>query len=54
VIRRGLSESEVKEILASAEKLPEDEKKLIQELREYTRYYYLGYLPVTYRVKINV
>jgi hypothetical protein len=49
----GLPESDVKTILDLVKRLQE-EKRVIEELKELRRYYYLGYLPVTCRVRVNV
>jgi hypothetical protein len=50
----GLPESDVKTILDLVKRLREEEKRVIEELKELRRYYYLGYLPVTCRVRVNV
>ena len=50
----GLPESDVKTILDSVKRLHEEERRVIEELKEFRRYYYLGYLPVTCRVRVNV
>jgi IS4 transposase len=50
----GLPESDVKTILDLVKRLREEEKRVIEELKEFRRYYYLGYLPVTCRVRVNV
>jgi hypothetical protein len=50
----GLSESDVRAILDLAKRLKEEEKRLLEELKEQRKYYYLGYLPITCRVRVNV
>jgi hypothetical protein len=50
----GLSESNVMAILDLAKRLKEKEKRLLEELKEQRKYYYLGYLPITCRVRVNV
>jgi hypothetical protein len=50
----GLSESDVRAILDLVRRLKEEEKRLLEELKEQRKYYYLGYLPITYRVRVNV
>jgi hypothetical protein len=50
----GLPEGDVKAILDLVKRLREEEKRVIEEFKELRRYYYLGYLPVTCRVKVNV
>lgn len=50
----GLSEDDVKIILEQVKKLKENEKKVLEEFKEERKYYYLGYLPITYKVRVNV
>ena len=50
----GLSESDVMAILDLAKRLKEEEKRLLEELKKQRKYYYLGYLPITCRVRVNV
>jgi hypothetical protein len=50
----SLSESDIRAILDLAKRLKEEEKRLLEELKEQRRYYYLGYLPITCRVRVNV
>jgi hypothetical protein len=40
--------------LELAKKLSEQEKRIIEEFKEMRGYYYLGYIPVVYRIKVNV
>jgi hypothetical protein len=42
------------EALELAKKLSEEEKSIIEEFKELRRYYYLGYIPVVYRIEVNV
>jgi hypothetical protein len=49
-----LSEIEVKEILDLVKRLSEEEKSIIEEFKEERKYYYLGYLPIVYRIRVNV
>jgi hypothetical protein len=49
-----LSEKDIKEILDLVKHLSEEEKKTLEEFKKLRPYYYLGYSPVTYKLKINV
>jgi len=49
-----LPEDEVKEILEAVKRIKEEEKRIIEEMAKMRQCYYLGYLPVVYRVRINV
>jgi hypothetical protein len=42
------------EVLDLAKRLSEEEKRVIEEFKEMRGYYYLGYMPVTYRIEVNV
>jgi len=42
------------EILDSVKRLTEEEKRVIEEFKEMRGYYYLGYIPVVYRIVVNV
>jgi hypothetical protein len=50
----GLPESNVKAILELVKRLKEEERRLLEELKEQRKYYYLGYLPITYRIRVDV
>jgi hypothetical protein len=50
----SLPESDVRAILELVKRLKEEERKLLEELKEQRKYYYLGYLPITCRVRVNV
>jgi hypothetical protein len=49
-----LSEMDIKEILDLVKHLNEEEKKALEEFKKLIPYYYLGYSPVIYKLKINV
>jgi len=50
----SLPQEDVKVILELVKRLGEEEKKVFEELKGLRRYYYLGYLPVTCKVGVNV
>jgi hypothetical protein len=49
-----LVEKDIKEILDLVKHLSEEEKKKLEEFKKLIPYYYLGYSPVIYKLKINV
>jgi hypothetical protein len=49
-----LPEMDIKEILDLVKHLNEEEKKTLEEFMKLRPYYYLGYSPVIYKLKINV
>jgi hypothetical protein len=52
--REACNTSISNDALKLAKKLSEQEKMIIEEFKESRRYYYLGYIPVVYRIEVNV
>jgi len=51
---RIMPNSKPPEVLDLAKRLSEEEKRVIEEFKEMRGYYYLGYMPVVYRIEVNV
>jgi hypothetical protein len=49
----GLPEEDVKIALEAVKRLREEEKKFIEEMTRMREFYYLGYLPIIYKIKAN-
>jgi hypothetical protein len=49
----GLPEEDVKIALEAVKRLREEEKKFTEEMTRMREFYYLGYLPIIYKIKAN-